>query len=55
MVIVLSPETQARAERIPDFAHRLECFILPAFKLSVFHQANGRVKRLPRDPNRAQQ
>ena len=29
--------------------------ILPAFKLSVFHQANGRVKRRPRDPNRAQQ
>ena len=22
MVIVLSPETQAKAERIPDFAHR---------------------------------
>ena len=27
MAIVLSPETQAKAERIPDFAQRLERFI----------------------------
>ena len=42
MVIVLSPETQARAERIPDFAHRLECFINDQYALEQWRARRAR-------------